>query len=299
MKKILLVFAFFNVLFFSFGEVSINETKISKENYARLAKCFKPEEFLEKVAENVKSSEEIDSSENDFALFSALASNAASYKVLYNIFRQQKSFANQQDKNELQKKQNDSEGEKTPFNLNAELLNIQNEFYLTVEKYNSLLEERFANQKKYVDYVFADSLDSSEEQIFLQLKDSVKVGFEIQESFEKIPECSLNEIYADFRENEISACEKWVGKRVRISAMVYSVTKMDMNIVFCITSYEKNEVPVVRVNSGAQIFANCYFNSENVEKLKKIKKKSQLTFAGVVQQDIARRPAFVDCKIVE
>lgn len=296
MKKILLIFTFLNVLFLAFCEVSINETKISKDNYERLAKCFKPEEFLEKANGFVKNQDEILQSQNDFELVSSLAENASVYKFLYNIFKQQKQLENQ----ENQKKNQESESEEKPsLDLNAEILNVQNEFYKTIENYNSLLEERFANQEKYVEYVFLDSLSEWEEQIFSDIKEQVKGGFLITESFDKVPEYSLNEIYSAYKENEISAREKWEGKQVRITAMVYSIYKMDMNVVFCISSTEKNEVPVIRMNSGNQVFANFYFNSENIEKLKKIKKKSQITVVGTVKQDIARRPGFVDCKIVE
>lgn len=296
MKKILLIFTFLNALFLTFGEVSINETKVSKDNYERLAKCFKSEEFIEKTSGFIKSEEEILQSQNDFELVSSFGKKAAVYKFLYNIFKQQKQIEVQ----ESQKKNQEIETEeKSEFNLTAELLNVQNEFYKTVEDYNSLLEERFANQEKYAEYVFLDSLSESEEQIFSEIKDQVKGGFLVTESFDKVPEYSLNEIYSAYKENEISAREKWEGKQVRITAMVYSIYKMDMNVVFCISSTEKNEVPVIRMNSGAQVFANFYFNSENIEKLKKIKKKSQITVVGTVKQDIARRPGFVDCKIVE
>lgn len=285
MKKILLtILSILSFSSFIYAENTLSNTKISSDNYGRLAKFFKAEYFSSKVNEYLIPEEELLTGKNDFQLVASIGHNAGAYRFLYAVLKEQRSIKN-------------SSGDK--FDVNAELLKISNNFYQLVEEYNSLVAERYSSNEKYAAYVFEDSLNEAEEIVFLAFKESVKGGFDVKESYEKVPAYSLNEIYTDYKANELAAREKWEGKQVKLTATVYSIYKMDMNSVFNISASEKKEVPVIRMNSGNQIYANFFFNGENLEKLSRVKKNKQLTIVGTVHQDIARRPGFVDCKIVE
>lgn len=283
MKKLLVfTFAFVNFLIPLFSEVNLNETKVCKENYEKLAKCFKPEDFSAMISNKIVPSEDILANSNDFELVAQMGQNAGSFRFLYSVFKQQKEMNLQ-----------------TDFDLNAEILTAQKNFYLTLEEIQSLLSEKYKNQKEYVEYVFSDSVNSAELKLFEEAKANVASGLILTETFENVPAYSLNEIISDFKDNEIAARQKWVGKQVKMSASIYSIYQLDFNTVFNIDVSEKNVVPVMRLNSGNQLYANCFFNNVSPEKLSKYKKNRQVTVVGTVCQDIARRPSFKNCKLVE
>lgn len=286
MKKLLvLVFTFLASLAPVFSQVTLNETKISSENYERLAKCFKPEDFSRMVSEKIKSDEDIFALTNDFELVESLGQNAGAYRFLYAVLEQQKEM--------------NLKSENSDFDFISETLRIQKLFYKTVEDLTALTSDTFKNQQQYVNYVFSDSVNSAELAIFDEAKNNVASGLVLVEPSEDIPVYSLNEIVGDFKNNEIAAQEKWVGKQVKMTASIYSIYQLDYNTVFNIGAQEKNVVPVMRLNSGNQTYANCFFNNENVGKIAKYKKNHQVTVVGVICQDIARRPTFKNCKIVE
>lgn len=266
-----------------FSQVSLNDTKISADNYEKLAKYYKPEALEEIARQTIRDDEEVYALENDFELIATLGQNTGVYRFLCATLKRQR-------------EQNITSDE---IDVGAELLKYQNLFYRTVEEVNSLSINRFEAQKDYVLYVFSAEVDSAEQKIFAEASKPIASRMSVTESYENIPTYSLNEIVADFKENEIAARNKWFGKQIRLTATVYSVYQLDYNTVFSIDAAEKNVVPVIRVNSGSQIFANCFFNNEDVSKLAKCKKNKQVTLVGFINQDLARRPGFTNCKIVE
>lgn len=260
MKKLLVfTFAFVNFLIPLFSEVNLNDTKVCKENYEKLAKCFKPEDFSAMISSKIVPSEDILVSSNDFELVTQMGQNAGSFRFLYSVFKQQKEMNLQ-----------------TDFDLNAEILTAQKNFYLTLEEVQSLLSEKYKKQKEYVEYVFSDSVNSAELKLFEEAKANVASGLILTETFENVPAYSMNEIISDFKDNEIAARQKWVGKQVKMSASIYSIYQLDFNTVFNIDVSEKNVVPVMRLNSGNQLYANCFFNNVSPEKLSKYKKTDRL-----------------------
>lgn len=284
MKKLLvLVVTFVSCLVPLFSQVTLNETKVSADNYEKLAKCCKPEELVDFASSQIRSGEEIFSLENDFELIASLGKNTGAYRFLC------ASFKRQRDQNVVS----------TEIDVASELLKYQNLFYRTLEEVNSLSLEKYREQKDYVLYVFSNEVDSTEQKIFEESSKSGAFKMAVSETYESVPIYSLNEIVADFKDNEIAARSKWFGKQVKLTATIYSVYQLDYNTVFSIDSKEKNVVPVIRINSGSQIFANCFFNNEDVSKLAKCRKNKQVTLVGYVNQDLARRPGFINCKIVE
>lgn len=283
MKKLLvLVITFLNFLVPMFSQVTLNETKVSRENYERLAKFYKPEDFSNMANEKIVSSEDIVHLTNDFELVKQMGQNAGVCRFLYTVLKQQKEMNLQSE-----------------YDFTTGILMYQRKFYETVEDLASMLSDTYKDQKSYVEYVFSDSVNCSELALFEEAKDGVSAGFVISESYDNVPAYSLNEIVGDFKDNEIAAKEKWIGKQVKMSASIYSIYQLDYNTVFNIDLQEKDVVPVMRINSGNQLYANCFFNNESLEKFAKYKKNKQVTIVGVVCQDIARRPSFKNCKLVE
>lgn len=285
MKKLLVTaFVILSCLSSVFAQVTLNETKVTRENYENLAKRFAPEDFKDMCSRHVVADSDIYAMTNDFELVKTLGHNAGAYRFLYASLKQKKEMASANGGN---------------LDLQAEVFNAQKLFYQTVEDLNALLQETYKDQAEYVQYVFSDSVNSAELALFNEAKDSIAEGLIVIETYEDVPVYSLNEIISDFKSNEIAAREKWVGKQVKMSASIYSIYQLDYNSVFNITSEERNVVPVMRLNSGNQAYANCFFNNENVGKIARYKKNKQVTVVGVICQDIARRPTFKNCKIVE